>query len=134
MQHLWAYFHAIPQMMTANQRKTGNMLILDNISKVYCGLSTMFRPHLAVDGVTVGIQHGECFGLLGLNGTGKTSIFKMLSGNAFVTSGSAYINGVSITDNVKKVAILICPCAVTCCDECCQFYYHNFAYCTLAWM
>ena len=98
--------------MTPEQRKTGHMVILDNISKVYCGISTMWRPHLAVDGVTVGIHHGECFGLLGLNGAGKTSMFKMLSGDAFVTSGSASINGHSITGDVKKVAIFKFTCVI----------------------
>ena len=35
----------------------------------------------------------QCFGLLGVNGAGKTSTFKMLTGDNTVTSGEAYLNG-----------------------------------------
>jgi ABC-type multidrug transport system ATPase subunit len=34
----------------------------------------------------------QCFGLLGVNGAGKTSTFKMLTGDTSVTSGEAYLN------------------------------------------
>jgi len=35
----------------------------------------------ALNGVTFGVQRGECFGLLGPNGAGKSTMFTMLSGN-----------------------------------------------------
>lgn len=35
----------------------------------------------------------QCFGLLGVNGAGKTSTFKMLTGDSVVTSGEAYLAG-----------------------------------------
>lgn len=35
----------------------------------------------------------QCFGLLGVNGAGKTSTFKMLTGDSMVTSGEAYLAG-----------------------------------------
>ena len=39
------------------------------------------RPLLwAVRGVSVGIAAGECFGLLGVNGAGKSTTFKILTG------------------------------------------------------
>lgn len=43
-----------------------------------------------VDGVSLFLQ---CFGLLGVNGAGKTSTFKMLTGDSIVTSGEAYLAG-----------------------------------------
>lgn len=33
----------------------------------------------------------QCFGLLGVNGAGKTSTFKMLTGDSVVTGGEAYL-------------------------------------------
>lgn len=33
----------------------------------------------------------QCFGLLGVNGAGKTSTFKMLTGDSMVTGGEAYL-------------------------------------------
>ena len=34
----------------------------------------------------------QCFGLLGVNGAGKTSTFKMLTGDVTVTGGDAALN------------------------------------------
>ena len=31
----------------------------------------------SVNGISLGVKQGECFGLLGLNGAGKTSTFKV---------------------------------------------------------
>lgn len=53
----------------------------------------------------------ECFGLLGLNGAGKTSTFKMLTGDEIITSGTAYVCGVSLKHNMNTVNKMIgyCP-------------------------
>lgn len=48
---------------------------------------------LAVDRLCLGVRPGECFGLLGVNGAGKTSTFKMLTGDECTTGGEAFING-----------------------------------------
>ena len=54
-------------------------MLLDQVSKTYY-LGPAQPPVLAVDNVALGVQSGECFGLLGINGAGKTTIFKMLTG------------------------------------------------------
>jgi ABC-type multidrug transport system ATPase subunit len=56
-----------------------------------------------VDRLNLGVPPGECFGLLGINGAGKTTTFKMLTGDITVTSGDAYVNGYSVTSQIKKV-------------------------------
>ena len=73
------------------------MLILRELGKVYNG------SFLAVDHVSVGVPSGECFGLLGVNGAGKTSTFKMLTGDETVTYGDAYVNRHSIIKDIKQV-------------------------------
>lgn len=45
----------------------------------------------AVKGVSFGIIEGEIFCLLGTNGAGKSTTFKMLTGEISPTSGSLYI-------------------------------------------
>lgn len=53
----------------------------------------------------------ECFGLLGVNGAGKTSMFKMLTGDETITSGEAWVEGISIKSDMNKVhqRIGYCP-------------------------
>uniref|UniRef100_A0A670ZUW7 P-type phospholipid transporter n=1 Tax=Pseudonaja textilis TaxID=8673 RepID=A0A670ZUW7_PSETE len=57
----------------------------------------------AVDRICVGIPPGECFGLLGVNGAGKSSTFKMLTGDTDVTGGDAFLKGNSILSNIEEV-------------------------------
>lgn len=48
------------------------------------------------------ISKGEVFGLLGTNGAGKTTMFKMLTGEITPTYGEFYLQGVSINRNMKR--------------------------------
>jgi ABC-2 type transport system ATP-binding protein len=58
---------------------------------------------MAVDNVSLKIQEGEVFGLLGQNGAGKTTIIHMLATLLKPTSGTAQINGYDIVKNSSKV-------------------------------
>ncbi|XP_006874024.1 PREDICTED: ATP-binding cassette sub-family A member 3-like [Chrysochloris asiatica] len=82
-------------------------LVVKEISKVY--FTDM--PLLAVDRVSFTVQTEECFGLLGINGAGKTTIFKMLTGEELTTSGDAFVQGFSINSDLRKVQQRIgyCP-------------------------
>ena len=53
----------------------------------------------------IGVKAGECFGLLGVNGAGKTSTFKMLTGEIQMSSGDAYLDGFSVKSNITKVGL-----------------------------
>ncbi|GMR52719.1 hypothetical protein PMAYCL1PPCAC_22914, partial [Pristionchus mayeri] len=46
------------------------------------------------DGITFGVRAHECFGVLGINGAGKTSTFEMLTGNTLPSGGFASVGGV----------------------------------------
>ncbi|MEE8344193.1 MAG: ATP-binding cassette domain-containing protein, partial [Woeseiaceae bacterium] len=52
-----------------------------------------------MDGISLHVKAGECFGLLGPNGAGKTTTLKMLAGILTPTSGSLTINGYDIQKN-----------------------------------
>jgi len=52
-----------------------------------------YGDHLALDGVTLGIPLGAIFGLLGPNGSGKTSLLSVLLGLAVPQSGTVSILG-----------------------------------------
>ncbi|WAR31434.1 ABCA2-like protein [Mya arenaria] len=51
----------------------------------------------AVDNLTFSVPRGECFGLLGVNGAGKTSTFRMLTGDLRPTFGDVKLLGHSVT-------------------------------------
>uniref|UniRef100_A0A4X2KQE6 ATP binding cassette subfamily A member 7 n=1 Tax=Vombatus ursinus TaxID=29139 RepID=A0A4X2KQE6_VOMUR len=68
----------------------GDVLVLKDLTKIYRGQK---KP--AVDHVCVGIPPGECFGLLGVNGAGKTSTFRMVTGDTPISGGEAILMGCS---------------------------------------
>lgn len=68
-------------------------------------LTKKFNGELAVDHLSLTIEQGEFFALLGENGAGKTTTIKMLSCLLAPTSGDALMLGDSIVENslaVKK--------------------------------
>jgi ABC-2 type transport system ATP-binding protein len=60
------------------------------------GLVKRFGSFTAADHITFTVPSAEIFGLLGPNGAGKSTTFKMLCGLLKPTSGSAYVNGLSL--------------------------------------
>ena len=66
---------------------------------------------MAVEDISFGLEAGECFALLGVNGAGKSSTFKCLTGEVEPTSGSIHIGAFDILkdfNNIKKL-IGYCP-------------------------
>jgi ABC-2 type transport system ATP-binding protein len=58
---------------------------------------------VAVDGVTFSVSKGELFGLIGPDGAGKTSIFRMLTTLLLPDGGSAQVNGFNIEKDYKQI-------------------------------
>lgn len=58
---------------------------------------------LAVDKVSFSVNKGEIFGLIGPDGAGKTSIFRMLITLLLPDSGSATVNGFDIVKDYKQI-------------------------------
>lgn len=61
------------------------------------GLTRRFGALTAVQDLTIRIEKGEVFGLLGPNGSGKTTTIRMLCGLLEPTAGSATVAGVDVT-------------------------------------
>lgn len=73
------------------------MLIeLKNITKVYPG------NHRALNNLSVGFNSGEIVGLLGVNGSGKTTCSTILAGLHPPTSGDVFFQGQSILQNIAN--------------------------------
>ena len=71
-----------------------------DLRKSYNGL-------VAVDGISFEVHQGEIFGMLGPNGAGKTTTVEILEGLRDLDSGEAYINGLDVTKNSKRVKGMI---------------------------
>jgi len=71
------------------------------------GLTKRYGDIIAVDNLSLQIDEGELFSLLGVNGAGKTTTIKMLSCLTKPTSGEAYLLGYSITENSTAVKSVI---------------------------
>nr|XP_058142277.1 phospholipid-transporting ATPase ABCA3-like [Dasypus novemcinctus] len=84
-----------------------NPLLLKELTKIYYKCPVI----KAVRNISLVVKKSECFGLVGLNGAGKSTIFKMLTGEETTTSGIVLVDGISITENIKKFRSRIgyCP-------------------------
>jgi daunorubicin resistance ABC transporter ATP-binding subunit len=57
----------------------------------------------ALEGVTLRVPRGQVFGLLGPNGSGKTTMIRILSTILSPTSGSATVNGYNVVTQSNEV-------------------------------
>ncbi|KMZ10890.1 glucosylceramide transporter ABCA12 isoform X1 [Drosophila simulans] len=76
------------------------------------------RGHYAVRNVYFSVQRGECFGLLGKNGAGKSTIFKLLTGQLQPDVGQIYFEqpGISYCPQSNPLDPLLTT------TECIRFY------------
>lgn len=81
---------------------------VDNVTKMYklydkpsdrliesLGLSKKkkYKEHYALNGISFDVSKGECVGIIGTNGAGKSTILKIITGVLNPTSGRVDING-----------------------------------------
>jgi ABC-2 type transport system ATP-binding protein len=66
-------------------------------------LRKVFGQLVAVDGLTLSVRRGEVFGLLGPNGSGKTTTIRMLCGLLTPTSGTATVAGCDVVKDSEAV-------------------------------
>ncbi|XP_045535586.1 phospholipid-transporting ATPase ABCA3-like [Papilio machaon] len=66
-------------------------------------LTKFYKDFLAVNRLSFAVHKGECFGLLGVNGAGKTSTFRMLTGDARISCGDAFVHGLSLKTHLQDV-------------------------------
>lgn len=70
-------------------------------------LTKKYKDCIAVNGLTLDIEKGELFSLLGINGAGKTTVVKMLSCLVKANGGDALLLGNSINTDENAVKSLI---------------------------
>jgi ABC-2 type transport system ATP-binding protein len=66
-------------------------------------LQRRFGDFYAVKGVSFSVQRGEIFGLLGANGAGKSTTFRMLCGLLPVSAGEVHVAGLDLRHAAARV-------------------------------
>ena len=72
------------------------MIEVENLTKHY-------GQHVALDGITFSVEHGEVVGFLGPNGAGKSTTMRILTTFLAATSGSVYIGGDCVFEQPNRV-------------------------------
>ena len=70
---------------------------LRNLTKSYKDLN-------ALDDISLSLEPGRIYGLLGRNGAGKTTLMTMLTGQGYPTSGEALIFGTNPFEHDQTLA------------------------------
>jgi ABC-2 type transport system ATP-binding protein len=88
------------------------MLAMDNLQQaqpaiVVKDLTRKFGHAEALRGITLSIQRGELFGLVGSDGAGKTTLMRILATVLEPTSGSAHVAGFDVRRQIHQIKPLI---------------------------
>jgi ABC-2 type transport system ATP-binding protein len=67
------------------------------------GLTKSFGRFLAVDSVDLDVREGDRYGFLGPNGSGKTTVIRMLLGLVYATSGEIQVLGERMPARASRV-------------------------------
>jgi ABC-2 type transport system ATP-binding protein len=71
-------------------------VIIENVRKIYGKTE-------ALKGVTLNVQQGEIFGLLGANGAGKSTLIKILVGSSRLNGGKVEVLGLDPVKQAQKL-------------------------------
>jgi ABC-type multidrug transport system ATPase subunit len=77
-----------------------NDILIEHISKSYDDIQ-------ALKDITFKVESSEIFGLIGPDGAGKTSLFRILTTLLLPDEGNAFVKGYHIVDDYKKIRSII---------------------------
>lgn len=77
-----------------------SILTITNVCKNY-------KTKKALDAISLQIEQGELFALLGVNGAGKTTLIKILCGLTKKTSGRVQIYGYDLDEEIDKIKEIV---------------------------
>lgn len=80
------------------------MIVVNNIGISY---RQMLKQVVALQDVSFNVNQGEIFGLVGPDGAGKTSLFRILTTLLLPTSGEAFVGGFDVVRHFREVRQII---------------------------
>ena len=78
-----------------------------NISIQINNISKSYGKVRALENITVEVKKQELFGFIGPDGAGKTTLFRILTTLLFPDTGTAFIEGLNVVDDYKKLRNII---------------------------
>lgn len=70
-------------------------------------LSKKYNNQFVVNNVSLSLKKGECFGILGIAGSGRTTLIRMLATEIIPTHGSVFIGNYEMRKHLKQYRIQI---------------------------
>jgi len=70
-------------------------------------LAKSFGGTPALQGVSLDVEHGELFGIIGPDGAGKTTLFRILVTVLLADSGSASLNGLDVVKDYRTIRNMV---------------------------
>ncbi|GBU07252.1 hypothetical protein AwDysgo_05830 [Bacteroidales bacterium] len=80
-----------------------NAISVRKIAKTYAGKP----PILALKDISFDVKKGELFGLIGPDGSGKTSLFRILTTVLLADAGTAQVEGLDVVKDFKKIRTMV---------------------------
>lgn len=77
-----------------------NAIVVEHISKNYGAIQ-------ALKEISFHVKKGELFGLIGPDGAGKTSLFRILTTLMLADQGTATVNGLDVVKDYKKIRQMV---------------------------
>lgn len=73
-------------------------------------LTKAYDDKVAVNSLSLAVESGQIFGLLGSNGAGKSTTMRIICNDEVATSGQVFINGKLMTETTSRTELLsYCP-------------------------
>ena len=108
--YLYSPHHTTLLVALVNPQADSAALLIRGLSKCYPpGLLFGSGAKHAVRDVSFACQAGERFGLLGINGAGKSTTLGVLTGDVQPTSGEVFVCGVPLSDPRVRELVGYCP-------------------------
>ncbi|MDX1406975.1 MAG: ATP-binding cassette domain-containing protein, partial [Saprospiraceae bacterium] len=67
------------------------------------GISKAFGPVQALNAIELSVHRGELFGLIGPDGAGKTSLFRILTTLILADQGTATVEGFDVVRDYRSI-------------------------------
>lgn len=77
-----------------------NSVVVNNLVKLYGKKKETVK---ALQGISFDVEHGEIFGIIGPDGAGKTSLFRILTTLLLPDEGNATVDGLDVVKDYKEI-------------------------------